>query len=124
MKIHLYESDVGHTINTRMPFGTEPLFMPYRILENFSNPEDGMYEGYYVRGKASASLFEVPFILSYTCDDDNVLTISTEFLGANEWWVGGWQGNSYRERISHEFTGNTDGVYWVKGILVMGEGVY
>ena len=124
MKIHLYDSDVGHTIDTRMPFGTEPLFMPYRILENFTCPEGGMYGGYYVRDKASASLFEVPFILSYTCDDDNVFTISTELRGMNEWWVGGWRGNSYRERISHEFTGKTDGVYWVKGVLVMGEGVY
>lgn len=124
MKLHMHDRDAGHTIDTRMPFGTEPLFMPYRILENFSSSDGEWYEGYHLSGSASASLVEVPFFLSYTCDDDNALIISMTFRGSNNWWVGGWRGNSYCESVSHAFTGQGDGVCWVKGVLVMGEGVY
>ncbi len=124
MEFHLYENDAGHEINTRMPFGNEPLFMPYRILENISDANGGMYGDYYLVEGASGSFVEVPFILSYTSDDANVLSISSEFQGINQWWVLGWQWNSYAERISHEFTGESNGTYWVKGLLVTGEGVY
>ncbi|WFN35635.1 hypothetical protein L1S32_05920 [Methanogenium sp. S4BF] len=124
MELHMYDNDAGHTINTRMPFGTEPLFMPYRILENVSSPEGVVYEDYYLSGGTSGALVEVPFILSYTCDDENVLSISSEFQGINQWWIGGWQSNSYRERVAHEFTGEARGTYWVKGLLTTGEGVY
>ncbi|KAF1075417.1 hypothetical protein [Methanogenium sp. MK-MG] len=124
MELHMYDSDAGHEIDTRMPFGKEPLFMPYRILENISSPDGVMHEDYYLSGGAVGSVVEVPFTLSYTSDDENVLTISSEFEGINQWWVGGWQSNSYRERINHEFIGESNGTYWVKGILTTSEGVY
>ncbi|WP_062397444.1 hypothetical protein [Methanogenium cariaci] len=87
--MHMQENDVGHEINTRMPFGKEPLFMPYRIRENFSRSDGGMTDGYYLSEGAFGSFIEVPFILSYTADDDNVLAISSEFEGINQWWIGG-----------------------------------
>ena len=124
MELHLYVSDAGHEINTRMPFGNEPLFMPSRIIETISNSEGGMYEDYYLSGGMSGAFIEVPFILSYTAGDDNVLTISSEFQGTNQWWVGGWRSNAYRERVTHAFTGESNGTYWVKGVLTTGEGVY
>jgi hypothetical protein len=73
---------------------------------------------------SSGYVVEVLFILSFDADDDNVLTISFEFQGRNEWWVLGWQSNSYFERVRHEFKGACNGTYPVKGILVTGEGVY
>jgi len=124
MELHMYDNDAGHEIDTRMPIGKEPLFMPYRIIENFSGADGGMYEDYYLSEGASGSFIEVPFILSYTADDANVLTVSTEFQGINQWWMGGWQSNSYRERIYHAFTGESNGTYWVKGLLTAGDGVY
>ncbi|WAI01747.1 hypothetical protein [Methanogenium organophilum] len=124
LELHMYDSDAGHEIDTKSPVGNEPLFMPYRIQVNFHGAEGGMYDGSYLSEGDAGSFIEVPFILSYTADDHNVLTISTEFQGINQWWVGGWQSNSYHERISHEFTGEANGTYWVKGVLVTGDGVY
>ncbi|MDE4907684.1 hypothetical protein L0665_03535 [Methanogenium marinum] len=124
MEIHMYETDVGHEIDTKSPVGKEPLFMPYRILENFSRSDGGMTDGYYLSEGAFGSFIEVPFILSYTAGDDNVLIISSEFEGSNQWWVLGWRRNVYRENIYPEFTGEAEGTYWVKGVLVTGEGVY
>ena len=124
MEIHQYENNAGHTIDTRMPLGNEPVFMPYRILENVSNFDGGMYEGNYVSRGISGSFIEVPFILSYDAGDANVLTISSEFQGINQWWVGGWRSNSYRERMNHAFAGESNGTYWVTGVLATGEGVY
>lgn len=125
MEIHLYDISAGDEIDTRMPLGKEPLFMPYRILEDITTSDGMMYEDYYLSKKGSAGyLFEVPFILSYDSGDENVLTVSSDFQGINQWWVLGWQSNSYSERIRHEFKGGCNGTYPVKGLLITGAGVY
>ncbi|WP_342676641.1 hypothetical protein [Methanofollis sp. UBA420] len=124
MEIHMYDTSVDHEIDTKTPVGKEPLFMPYRIAENISSPDSAMYGVYYVSAGSSGYVFETPFILFYTADDENVLTISSEFHAINQWWVGGWQSNSYWERMRHEFQGGCDGTYQVTGILITGDGVY
>jgi hypothetical protein len=124
MELHLYDRHPGHEIDTRMPIGKEPLFMPYRIVGNLSSSGGSVVEEYYVSPGSSGYFIEVPFILSYDADDENVLSISSEFQGINQWWVLGWRSNSYLERIHHEFFGECNGTYPVKGILVTGEGVY
>lgn len=110
-------------IDTRTPAGTEPLFAPYRIVGNL-NGSGGPVDEYYVSPGSSGYVVEVPFILSFDAADENILTLSTDFQGINQWWVLGWQSNSYRESVRHEFTGPCNGTYPVKGILVTGEGVY
>lgn len=124
MDIHMYDSSVGHEIDTKTPVGNEPLFMPYKITGNISGSDGAMYGDYYVGRGSSGYLFETPFVLSYTADDGNVLTVSSEFQGINQWWTGGWQSNSYHERIRHEFPGECNGTYQVEGVLITGEGVY
>jgi hypothetical protein len=124
MELHLYEHTPGHEIATRMPIGDEPLFMPYRIVSNFSSSGGSSGEDYYVSPGSSGSVVEVPFILSYDAGDENVLAISSEIQGINQWWVLGWRSNSYRESVRHEFVGECNGTYPVKGVLVTGEGVY
>jgi len=115
---------VDHAIDTRTPLGKEPLFMPFTVTGTFTGDGGVTEEGYYLAGGATGFFIEVPFILSYDADDANVLAISTEFEGRNQWWVLGWQGNSYRERLSLDHTGVTDGMYPVRGVLITGEGVY
>jgi len=100
------------------------LFMPCRILEDVSTSDDRMYENYYLSKGSFRYLFEVPFILSYDSGDENVLTVSSDFQGINQWWVLGWQSNSYSERIRYEFKGGCNGTYPVKGLLITGDGVY
>jgi hypothetical protein len=118
MELSMFDTSPGHEINTRMPIGNEPLFAPYRIVGNLSSSED------YVSPGASGYIVEVPYILSFDADDDNVLTISSDFQGVNQWWVLGWQSNSYHERVRYEFRGPCNGTYPVRGVLVTGEGVY
>jgi len=124
METHMYDTSAGHEIDTKSPVGNEPLFMPYRIADTISSPDSAMYGDYYVSAGSSGYVFETPFILSYTAGDENVLAISSEFQGINQWWVGGWQSNSYHERIRHEFRGECNGTYPVEGVLITGEGVY
>lgn len=123
MELYMLDSNPGREIETRTPVGAEPLLAPYRIVGNLSG-SGGPVDDYYVSPGSSGYVVEVPFILSFDADDDNVLTISSEFQGRNEWWVLGWQSNSYHERLRHEFTGPCNGTYPVRGILVTGEGVY
>ncbi|MDD3070016.1 hypothetical protein [Methanoculleus horonobensis] len=117
-ELHLHDADPGREIETRMPIGTEPLLAPYRIVGNLTGSDDHLSPG------SSGYVVEVPFIFSFEAADDNVLTISADLQGRNEWWVMGWQFNSYHEQVRHEFTGPCNGTYLVKGVLVTGEGVY
>ncbi|MDV2481847.1 hypothetical protein F8E02_07465 [Methanoculleus sp. Wushi-C6] len=123
MELSMLDTSPGHEIETRTPVGAEPLFMPYRIVGTL-NDSGGPVDDYYVSPGSSGYIVEVPFILSFDAEDGNVLTISSYFQGANQWWVLGWQSNSYRERVHHEFTGPCNGTYLARGILVTGEGVY
>lgn len=116
-------ADPNHEIETRRPIGNEPLVMPYRVVSTL-NASGGPIDGYYVSPGSSGYVVEVPFILSFDAEDENVLTISSDFLGTNQWWILGWQSNSYHERLRHEFTGPCNGTYPVRGVLVTGEGVY
>jgi len=122
MELYVHDASPDREIETRTPIGAEPLFAPYQIVGNLS--DSGGPEEHYVSPGSSGYVVEVPFILSYGAADDNVLTISAEFQGANQWWILGWQSNSYHERLRHEFTGPCSGTYPVRGVLVVGEGVY
>ncbi len=123
MELYMLDTSPGHEIDTRTPIEAEPLFAPYRIVGNLTG-SGGPVDDYYVSPGSSGYVVEVPFILSFDAGDENVLTISSRFQGANQWWILGWQSNSYNERLRHEFTGPCNGTYPVRGILVTGEGVY
>jgi hypothetical protein len=123
MELTMPATESGHEIETRRPIGNEPLFMPYRVVSTL-NTSGGPIDGYYVSPGSSGYVVEVPFIFSFDAEDENVLTISADFLGTNQWWILGWQSNSYHESVRHEFTGPCNGTYPVRGTLVTGEGVY
>ncbi|BBL67837.1 hypothetical protein [Methanoculleus chikugoensis] len=123
MEVSMPPTESGHEIETRTPIGVEPLLVPYRIVGNLSN-SGGLIDDYYVSPGSSGYVVEVPFILSFDAADENVLTISADLLGTNQWWILGWQSNSYRESLRHEFRGPCNGTYPVRGVLVTGAGVY
>jgi len=124
MEMHMYRSGVDHEINTRSPIGNEPLFMPYTIVQALDNDAGIIVDDNYVPGGATGYIIEVPVILSFDADEGNVLSITAEFQGMNEWWVLGWRSNSYRERITMKCTGPCSGTYAARGVLITGEGVY
>lgn len=127
MEIHRYYLKEDGEIDTKQPFEKEMLMRPYTIL-NMTGKDDGFFSKDYFRGKISdeysESLIEVPVFLSYETEQDNVLGISCSLRGANEWWVGGWQWNSYEQRTGNEFKGSKNGRYLLEGTLVAGEGIY
>lgn len=124
MGMYMYRSGIDHVINTLAPIGNEPLFIPYTIVQTLDNDADIIVDGNYVPGGATGYIIEVPVILSFDADEGNVLSITAEFQGINEWWVLGWRSNSYRERITIECTGPCSGTSAARGVLITGEGVY
>lgn len=120
MEIYFSRRNTDNEINTGDPAGSEPLFMPYRIVEEFRTENNTEYGEYYIPGGSSGYITETPFILSYEAEDSNNLSISTEIQGINQWWVLGWQSDSYKERIRNTFTGGANGTYLVTGILITG----
>jgi hypothetical protein len=124
MELHLHDNSVDREIDTQSPLGNAAVFLPYRIVSDLGSVEEGMYEDYYIRNGSSGYLVEVPFVLSYDADDETVLSIRTQVVGINQWWVLGWQSNTYTETLSHAFTGPCNGTYPVTGVLTAGEGVY
>jgi len=123
MELSMPVTESDHEIETRRPIGNEPLFIPYRVVSTL-NASGGPVDDYYVSPGSAGYVVEVPFILSFDAEDENVLTISADFLGTNQWWILGWQSNSYHESVRHEFRGPCNGTYPVRGVLVTGEGVY
>ena len=124
MELHLPGISPDHDIETRAPIGVEPLFMPCRVIGNLDGSGGFVDKNHYVSPGSSGYIVEVPFALSFDADDENVLTISSGFLGTNQRWILGWQSNSYSESLRHEFEGPCNGTYPTRGILLTGKGAY
>ena len=124
MELHLPGISPDHDIETRVPIGVEPLLMPCRVIGNLDGSGGFVDKNHYVSPGSTGYIVEVPFTLSFDADDENVLTISSGFLGTNQRWILGWQSNSYSESLRHEFKGPCNGTYPTRGILLTGKGVY
>jgi len=48
--------------------------------------------------------------------------IAIESIGENSWWVYGWSGNAYRDRLDIRLIGEKHGGYDASGNLVIGGG--
>lgn len=109
--------DAKNEINTRSPSGAEPLLEPKANLTrqscDFPHPEDMPVVCY---------RFDTPVYARYTGAGDALLTIGVETEGRNTWWLGGWTGNSYSDRISLTVAGEQDGWIPAAGSLVTGLG--
>jgi hypothetical protein len=126
--IHRYYMKTdGIEINTKKPFEAEPLLRPYAILNSTGKDNSFTSRDFFsgiISDEYSKSQIEVPIYLSYETNSDNTLSISCTLRGANEWWKGGWSGNSYEESVVNEFTGPKYGTYMLEGELTAGKGVY
>jgi len=61
---------------------------------------------------------------SYETSSNANTSISIYLDARNEWWIGGWQSNNYREKVEIMLSGSQDGWTAVNGELVTGEGTY
>jgi hypothetical protein len=97
-----------YPIETRTPVGAAPTFYAdgavTRELVACALPY----------GDESACFgYDAPVYLSYDTAGDAHVAGSVTFTGSNEWFTGGWTGNSYYDRVQFNATGSQDG--WASG---------
>ena len=112
--------DADYDINTKNPIGNEPLLSPeYNLTRSTC-------ELPYPERPAPPNCYEYESLIyaDYTASLDAKVSIYIELAGENSWWVYGWSGNHYHDRIRITFTGEQHGWYIASGKLVEGEGRY
>jgi hypothetical protein len=103
-------------IDTRTPFGHEPLFFPGGPFSPGSCDMPGcdwlLYD------------HTVPVYVSYTSERPVVISLRVSVTGSNSIWRGGWLSNTYADSVFVEVTNGTQGWIEGEGRLVTAEGVY
>jgi hypothetical protein len=106
----------GSVIDTRTPFGHEPLFFPggHFTLGSCDMPGcDGLEYDH-----------PVPVFVSYTSKSPVVISLRVSVTGSNSIWRGGWLSNTYSDSVFFEVTNGTQGWIVGEGKLLTAEGVY
>lgn len=108
----------NQTIDTMNPLGNEMVLMPkYNLTHNVNA------SGAYSRASEQFD-YESRVYASYETSSNANTSISIYLDARNEWWIGGWQSNNYREKVEIILSGSQDGWTAVNGELVTGEGTY
>ena len=111
--------DSESAIDTADPAGSEPLLEPRRnqtpIDCSFPYPDEMPLSCY---------RYTIPMYASYMTENDTVLSVTVELVGENAWWMGGWNGNSYSDRVHLTLSGPFPGWTTVEGTSVFGLGNY
>ncbi len=119
--IEVYVSmDADHVIDSRNATVNEPLLSPKynMILSDYNAP-------YPPSGIPPKTWSYDSFIYAdYTTSPDANVGICVSMEGHNEWWVGGWTHNVYRDSLCTTFKGERHGWISVTGELVEGKGDY
>ncbi|AKB74093.1 hypothetical protein MSLAZ_0832 [Methanosarcina lacustris Z-7289] len=108
----------NQTIDTINPLGNEMVLMP-----KYNLTRDVNARGAYSRTSEQFDYDSKMYAYYDTSSNANV-SISIYLNGRNEWWIGGWQYNSYWETMEVMLSGSQDGWTTVSGQLVTGEGTY
>jgi hypothetical protein len=108
----------NQTINTITPIGNEMVLMPKYNLTHNSNAS-----GAYSRTSEQFD-YESRMYAYYETSSNANVSISIYLNARNEWWIGGWQYNSYWEDMEIKLSGPHAGWTTVNGELVTGEGTY
>lgn len=108
----------NQTINTINPLGNEMVLMPkYKLTHNVDAG------GVYSRTSEQFD-YESRMYAYYETSSNANVSISIYLDARNEWWIGGWQSNSYWEVMEIKLFGSQNGWTTVNGELVTGEGTY
>lgn len=108
----------NQTIDTMNPLGNEMVLMPKYKLTHKVNAK-----GAYSRTSKQFD-YESRMYAYYETSSNANVSISIYLDARNEWWIGGWQHNSYWENMEIKLSGPQDGWTTVNGELVTGEGTY
>lgn len=108
-----------YPIDTRTPVGSSPTFYAdaavTRSLADCSFP---------YRDETACFAYDAPVYLSYDAPADASVAGSVTVTGSNEWFAGGWTGNSYLDRVNFNVTGPRDGWVDANGYTETGRGNY
>lgn len=111
--------DAEYPIETQTPVGTAPTFYAEsavtRSLAECSLP---------AQESAVCFDYDAPVYLSYDTAEDATVGGSVTFTGSNEWFTGGWTGNSYYDSLSFNVSGSQDGWVSADGYTETGRGNY
>lgn len=110
---------VDYPIETQAPLGTSPtLYADDTVTRRLADCELP------VQDSTACFAYEAPVYLSYDADADVTVAGSVFFEGTNEWFAGGWTGNSYVDRVDFNETGPQDGWLVADGATETGRGSY
>jgi hypothetical protein len=108
----------NQTIDTMNPLGNEMVLMPkYKLTHNVNASQ--AYSPQYKQFDYESRIYAY-----YETSSNANVSISIYLNAHNEWWIGGWQYNSYWEAMEIKLSGSQDGWTTVNGELVTGEGTY
>jgi hypothetical protein len=109
--------EATYPVDTRTPVGESPTLYGERVTRELAAcrmPGNG----------AACFAYDAPVYLSYDASEDAHVSGGVAFTGSNEWFAGGWTGNSYADRVAFAATGPQDGWLIANGTTEVGQGTY
>jgi hypothetical protein len=106
-----------YPIETRAPVGESPTFVPDATRELTDCP-------FPYRDETACFAYDAPVYLAYGSADSTRVSGVVAVYGSNEWFTGGWTGNSYADRVEFAATGPRDGWVVANGTTEVGRGTY
>lgn len=113
------QTDAAYPMDTRAPLDAEPLLYPDGVVTRSLAECELPYQE-----STSCFTYEAPVYLSYDTAADGTVAGSVYLEGSNEWFAGGWTGNSYVDRVDFDETGPQDGWVTAEGHTETGRGTY
>jgi len=107
---------VPRSIDTQNPFNQEPLLTYPELVNPIPCQGPSLHERCY--------RYTAPIYVHYSSREAGNLTITISSGGMNQWWEGGWSGNSYGEAIEVTVEDNQQGWIQGEGSLSTGSGRY
>ena len=112
---------MNQSINTKDPVGNALVLLPkYNLLISeppYDTPSPDYIEPEYYE-------YDSRIFAQYNTSNHPTVYITVEVTGTNEWWVGGWRSNSFRDMISIQMNGPQEGWRTTQGSMVTGDGIY
>jgi hypothetical protein len=107
---------VPQSIDTQNPLNREPLFTNPELVRSVP------CQGQPFSGRCYQ--YTAPIYVEYVSGGMGTITIFICGGGINQWWMGGWSGNSYGDTLDVTLENNRQGWIQVEGFLSTGNGRY
>lgn len=111
----------NRSISTKNPLGHEMVLMPkYNLIQNFTANESHLW----MAEQPEVYTYQSKIYAQYETSPDAQVIIDIRMDAFNEWWVGGWQSNSFTDFINIRLSGPQHSWVSAHGEIITGIGVY